>query len=81
MFLMRCAVCYHLYNLRNLKSTLGGVLLLVKLQTKSCCKKPAPKNFAIFTKKHHACNFIEKRLQHRCFPVNIAKFLRTPILK
>ena len=23
------------------------------------------------------CNFIKKRLQHRCFPVNIAKFLRT----
>ena len=22
-------------------------------------------------------NFINKRLQHRCFPVNIAKFLRT----
>ena len=30
-----------------------------------------PKNF----------NIIKKRLQHRCFPVNIAKFLRTPILK
>ena len=28
-----------------------------------------------------ACIFIKKRLQHRCFPVNIAKFLRTPILK
>ena len=28
-----------------------------------------------------ACNFIKKRLQHSCFPVNIAKFLRTPILK
>ena len=27
------------------------------------------------------CNFIKKRLQHRCFPVNIGKFLRTPILK
>ena len=26
-------------------------------------------------------NFIKMRLQHRCFPVNIAKFLRTPILK
>ena len=26
-------------------------------------------------------NFIEKRIQHRYFPVNIAKFLRTPILK
>ena len=24
------------------------------------------------------CDFIKTRLQHRCFPVNIAKFLRTP---
>ena len=29
---------------------------------------------------HHS-NFIEERLQLRCFPVNIAKFLRAPILK
>ena len=28
-----------------------------------------------------ACNFIIKRRQHRCFPMNFAKFLRTPILK
>ena len=27
------------------------------------------------------CNFIKRTLQHRYFPVNIAKFLRTPILK
>ena len=26
-----------------------------------------------------ACNFIKKRLQHRCFPVKFAKFLRTLI--
>ena len=26
------------------------------------------------------CNFRKKRLQHSCFPVNIAKFLRTLIL-
>ena len=26
-------------------------------------------------------NFIKKRFQHRCFPVNIAKFLRIPISK
>ena len=26
----------------------------------------------------NARNFIKKTLQHRCFPVNIAKFLRTP---
>ena len=28
-----------------------------------------------------ACNFVKKRLQHRCFPVKFSKFLRTPILK
>ena len=50
------------------------------------------KNFAIFTGKHllesvlkvaglQACNFIKKRLQHRRFPVNIAKFVRNPFLK
>ena len=51
-------------------------------------------DFTIFT-RHHLCwsflfkkvaalhprNLIKKRLQHRCFPVDIAKFLRTPILK
>ena len=26
-------------------------------------------------------SFIKRRFQHRCFPVNIAKCLRTPILK
>ena len=54
-------------------------------------KKAVLKNFAIFTVKHlrwsllfAGClqhNFIKKRLQHRCFPVNIAKYLRTPFLK
>ena len=28
-----------------------------------------------------ACILIKERLQHRCFPVSIAKFLGTPILK
>ena len=27
------------------------------------------------------CTFIKKELQHSCFPVNFAKFLRAPILK
>ena len=47
------------------------------------------KNLEIFTGKHLclsfpliklqalAWNIIKKRLQHRCFPLNIAKFLRT----
>ena len=54
-------------------------------------EKAALKNFAIFTGKRpvlespfnrlagfKTCNFLKKR--HRCFPVNIAKFLRTLIL-
>ena len=58
-----------------LEATTGGVL----------------KNFVIFTGKHlcwslsfiklQACKFIEKRLQHWCFPLHVKKFLRTPILK
>ena len=28
-----------------------------------------------------AFNFIRKRLQHRLFPVNVTRFLRTPILE
>ena len=48
-------------------------------------------NLAKFTAKHlyqnlffnkvmEACNLLKKRLSHRCFPVNFAKFLRTPFL-
>ena len=36
----------------------------------------------VFCKKcPQACNFIIKRLQHRCFPVKYTKLLRRPILK
>ena len=51
------------------------------------------KIFTIFTGKHlrcslfvntvagpKPCNFIKKRLQHRCFPVNIAKNLKNTFL-
>ena len=57
-------------------------------------KKTVLNNFVIFTEKYlgwclffnknaglYACNFNKKRLQHRCFLVNIAKSLRTAILK
>ena len=55
-------------------------------------KKSVLKSFAIFRAKYscwsllnkvaglQACNFIKKKLQHRYFPVNITKCLRTPIL-
>ena len=35
-YMMLCAIWYHWYNLRNLKNTHGGVLLLVKLQAEAC---------------------------------------------
>ena len=40
--------------------------------------------FMVFIEVHNlkACNFIKKRLQHKCFPVKFAKSLRAPpILK
>ena len=39
--------------------------------------------FLLFNKVEglQVCNCIKKRLQHRCFPLNIAEFLKTLILK
>ena len=48
-------------------------------------KKTVPKNFAIFTENYLIgvsfliITFIKKRLQHRCFPISIAKFSSTLI--
>ena len=56
-------------------------------------QKDVLKNFANFTGKYlcqsffliklwtSACNFVKKRLWHRCFPNNFAKFLRVPFLQ
>ena len=45
-------------------------------------KKAVVKNFAVFKGKNLSWSlFLIKSFQHRRFPVNIVKFLRTPILK
>ena len=53
-------------------------------------KKGVLRNFAKFTGKHpcqsllfrlRPTTLLKKRLWHRCFPVNFAKFLRTPFLQ
>ena len=57
-------------------------------------KKGVPRNFTKLTVKHlcqslffgkfaglRSVTLLKKRLWHRCFPVNFAKFLRTPFLK
>ena len=33
-YVVRCTIWYHLYNLKNVKNTHGEVLVLVKLQAK-----------------------------------------------
>ena len=45
--------------------------------------KKAPGLESLFNKVGglKTCNFIKKRLQHSCFPMNIAKFLRTSASK
>ena len=35
-YVVRCAIWYHLYNLKNVKDTHGEVLILVKLQAEAC---------------------------------------------
>ena len=35
-YVVRCAIWYHLYNLKNVKNTYGGVSILVKLQDQGC---------------------------------------------
>ena len=47
-------------------------------------RKDVPRNFAKFTGRHFCQSLLpvallKKRLWHRCFPVNFAKFLRTPL--
>ena len=58
----------------------------IKCSHQSCCIRAILKNFAIST--GNTCIGVycrpsdqQKRPQHRCFPVNIAKFLILPILK
>ena len=34
-YVVRCAISYHLYNLKNVKNTHGGVLILVNLQAEA----------------------------------------------
>ena len=34
-YVVRCAIWYHLYNLKDVKNTRGGVLILVKLQAEA----------------------------------------------
>ena len=76
------------FNNKNIR------LMSLRSSDQRCSVKTAVlKIFAIFTGKHlcwslfliklqefRACSLIKKRLQNSWFPVNIAKYFRTPIL-
>ena len=65
---------------------------MIRSIPRSCSvRRGVLRNFAKFTRKHicqapffktccrhKTCNFIKKRLRHTCFPLNFAKFIRTP---
>ena len=70
-------------NFETPEAATGGVsvkkvfLKVLQYSQKNTCVESLFNNVASLK----TCNFIKKRLQHKCFPVNSATFLRTPILK
>ena len=58
-----CAIWYHLYYLKNLKNTHGGVLLLVKLEAK------APWYQMIPNRAKHLILFIRHFFKPGCFSI------------
>ena len=85
--------CYQDYAIFNsIKSNENIVLGLFRSNHHSCSMKGALKNFAKFTWRHsrwslffkaaglRPSTLLKEILQHGCFPVNFAKFLRTHFL-
>ena len=70
------------------------IMLIRSSRPEAFCEKGVLRNFAKFTGKHlcqsllfnkvagpRPATLLKKRLWRSCFPVNFAKFLRTPFLK
>ena len=87
-------VLYFLTQMRHLKciySTRCGLQTIFRSSGPEVfCKKDVLRNFAKFLGKHlcqsllfnkGTCNFIKKRLWHRCFSVNFAKIFKSFFLK
>ena len=60
--MVRCAIWYRLSNLKSLKNTHGGVLILVKLQAKVCSFtkiNTSPWGFFTFFKLYKWCQIAQ----------------------
>ena len=75
--MMRCTIWYHLFNLKKLKNTHGGVLILVQLQAEACnfTKINTPPwvfsrflNCTKSTKSRNASHFMLQEIPHYFFP-------------
>ena len=69
----------HKFSFQLTNGFFFATVFLQKQPPEVFCKKSVLRNFTKFTKKH--LFLLKKRPQHRCFPVNFAKFLRTPFLQ
>ena len=91
-FVARCLVCNTIFWRQGVLEMTAGYALLAEAVSggalwKRCfwkfsnnnLKTPVLESLFIFCLE--TCDFIKKRLQHRCFHVNIEKILRTLILK
>ena len=76
---------------RSFQKTVCNSRITILSRPKVFCKKGVHKNFLKFTGIHlcqslffkkipglKPASLLKKRLWHRCFPANFAKFLRTP---
>ena len=89
-FLWMIALKTHLDLIGKFK-WIGKMKYIRSIHREIICENDVLVNFAKFTGKHlcqslffnkvAGLNFIKKILWHMCFPVNFAKFLRTPFLR
>ena len=92
---MRSHISYSKINYKTIANSMKSCDLALGIERNSSPEvfydKGVLINFAKFTGKHvsesllvmlqlQACNFIEKRFWHRCFPVKFVKLLRIPLV-
>ena len=87
-FFMKCEEIHLKKNIKKLHFLyISSRLKKIRSSHQRCpMKKVVLRIFAKFTGKHlyqslGPATLLKKRLWHRCFPVNFAKFLRTPFLQ
>ena len=71
---------YRLKNYGNLLHALSESIPFAKVRQRQRNPEAVDRRSSskyVFLKILGPCNFIKKRLEQRCFPVNIAKFFRT----